>query len=233
MAYTQQYSILLSNHILNPDPCEQFVMDIIAFVRCWQPMHDILLCLDANDNTTESNDKGIERIIDETNLIDLHQYHHPQLLQPTTYSRGCLMIDYCLGTNGFVVVLTRTWMLPFSLPMTLSSDHRMMGLEFNHDILFGLKVSPTSHSYQCRIYSTAFLTVRKFNDKVACECAHLHLYEQAAALYSKYIFTPQDHAVLEEIDQKLTKILTWTDHKLAQYCTLLWSQALHQAFLSH
>jgi len=108
-----------------------------------------------------------------------------------------------------------------------------MVLEFDHDILFGLKVSPAAHAYQRGIYSTAFLMVRKFNDEVTRECAHLHLYEQAAALYSKYIFTPQDHAVLEEIDQKLTKILTWTDHKLAQYCTLLWSQALHQAFLSH
>jgi len=117
-AYTQQYNILLSNHILNLDPREQFVTDIIAFVHRWQPTHDILLCLDANDNTTESNDKGIERIIDETNLIGLHRYRHPQLSQPATYSRGRHTIDYCLGTNGFAVALTRAWMLPFGLPST-------------------------------------------------------------------------------------------------------------------
>jgi len=142
MAYTQQYNILLSNHILNPDPRKQFVMDIIAFVCRWQPTHNILLCLDANNNTTESKDKGIERIIDEANLINLHWYHHPQLPQPATYSQGHITIDYCLGTNGFAAVLTRAWMLPFGLPTALSGDHRTMGLEFDHNILFGLNSIP-------------------------------------------------------------------------------------------
>jgi len=67
-AYTQQYHILLRQHHLQPDPREQFVMDIIAFVHHWQQTHDILLCLDANDYV-ESRDHGIERIIDETALI--------------------------------------------------------------------------------------------------------------------------------------------------------------------
>jgi len=71
-AYTQQYNILLSRNELNPDPCKCFVQDIITFVHQWQHTHDILLCLDANDNTEESRDKGIKRIIDKTKLIDLH-----------------------------------------------------------------------------------------------------------------------------------------------------------------
>jgi len=73
-AYMQQHNILLDQHQLKPDPREQFVTDIIKFIHRWQNTHDILLCLDANDNTIESRDHGIERIIDETALIDLHQY---------------------------------------------------------------------------------------------------------------------------------------------------------------
>jgi len=56
----QQYNILLTQNNLTLDPQEQFVMDIIAFVHCWQDTHDILQCLDANNNTTESQDHGIE-----------------------------------------------------------------------------------------------------------------------------------------------------------------------------
>jgi len=105
-AYTQQYNILLTQNDLHPDPRERFVVDIIAFVRRWQTTHGILLCLDANDNIVESRDKGIERIIDETALIDLHQYRHPNLTLPATYNRGRLTIDYCLGTPQFAQALT-------------------------------------------------------------------------------------------------------------------------------
>jgi len=70
--YTQQYNILLSQNELHPEPREQSIMDIIDFVCHWQDMHDILLCLDANDNTTKSRDKGIKHFIDTTALIDLH-----------------------------------------------------------------------------------------------------------------------------------------------------------------
>jgi len=31
-------------------------------------------------------------------------------------------------------------MLPFGLPTMLSGDHRTLGLEFDHDVLFGRKV---------------------------------------------------------------------------------------------
>jgi len=232
-AYTQQYNILLSQNNLNPDPWECFVQDIIAFVHRWQDTHDILLCMDANDSTTESRDKGIERIIDETALIDLHRYRQPHLNPQATHNRGRLTIDYCLGTMGFARALKAAWMLPFGLPATLSGDHRTLGLEFDHDILFGIKNTSPQTPLQRGIYSTDYMTVRKFNDKVAKECAKHDLYKKAQALNSQYRFSPQDHEQLEEIDQTLTKILIKTDQKLAKYRTAPWSPALHQAFLEH
>jgi len=89
------------------------------------------------------------------------------------------------------------------------------------------------HAFQQGIYSTVYTMVRKFNDVVAKACAHLNLYEKAQTLASKYRFSPQDHEVLQDLDQQLTKILTRTDHKLAKYRTSPWSPALHQAFLTH
>jgi len=139
-AYTQQYNVLIEQNELNPNPRKQFVTDIINFVKQWQTTHDILLCLDANDNTTESKDKGIERILDETALIDLHNNCHPGLQPPVTHNRSRLTIDYCLGTRGFAQAMTAAWMLPFGLPTMLSGDHRTLGVEFDHDVLFGQKI---------------------------------------------------------------------------------------------
>ncbi len=207
-AYTQQYQILLGQNQLKPDPREQFVTDMIEFVHRWQHTHDILLCLDANDNTIESRDHGIERIIDETELIDLHQHRHPNTPSLATYNRGRLTIDYCLGTKGFAQALTAAWMLPFGLPPTLPGDHRTLGLEFDHDVLFGQKIPQSAHSPQRGIFSTAYPTVRKFNDMVATACAQMKLYDKATCLASKYIFCATDYAELEDIDQQLTTILT-------------------------
>jgi len=140
-AYMQQYNILLLNNDLSPDPREQFVTDMIAFLHQWQDTHDILLCLDANNNTTDSRDKGIKHIIDETAIIYLQWYCHPHLIPPATYAHGSCTIDYCLGTPGFANALKATWMLPFGLPPTLSGNHCTLRLEFDHDICFGQKVS--------------------------------------------------------------------------------------------
>jgi len=167
--YTQQYHILLSQNNLNPDPRKSFVL------HCWQDTHDILLCLDANDSTSGSHDKGIERIIDETALINLHRYRHPQLHPPATHNRGWLTIDYCLGTPGFVRALMVVWMLPFGLPVMLSGDHQTLGLEFDHDILFGIKNPPLMTSFQWGIYSMAYMTLCKLCKTQSQTTKHRHL----------------------------------------------------------
>jgi len=86
-----------------------------------------------------------------------------------------------------------------------------MGVEFDHNILFGQKVPAPPPSFKRGIYSTAYPTVRKFNDIVAEECAQLKLYDQAQDLTDKYLFSDKDHDRLENIDQQLTKILTRAD----------------------
>jgi len=102
-------------------------------------------------------------------------------------------------------------MLPFGLPITLSGDHRTMGIEFDHDILFGQKVPSPPPLFKRGIYSTAYPTVCKFNDIVAEECAQLKLYDQVQKLADKYLFSDKDHEQLEDIDRQLTKVLTRAD----------------------
>jgi len=232
-AYTQQYHILLQHGHNNPNPRELFIHDIIEFVRRWQPTHDILLCLDANDTAIHSKDHGIDRILEATNLIDLHRFKFPTLPTPATHQRGSKTIDYCLGSRGFANALKGAWMLPFGMPCTLTGDHRTIGLEFDHDILFGQKIPNNEHTSKRGVYSNAYPTVRKFNDDVAAECARQRLFQAAQTLSNKDTFSQPKHNELERIDAALTAILIKTDQKYAKHRTSPWSPELHQAFLGH
>ncbi len=231
--YTQQYQILLEQGDLNPNPRAAFVTDIIAFIQQWQSTHDILLCMDTNDSTIRSKDRGLETILAATKLIDLHQYRFPSRPTPATHNRGTKTIDYCLGSPGFAEALTGAWMLPFGLPPTLTGDHRTLGLEFDHDVLFGLKIPYNDAIISHGVYSNAYPTVRKFNDDVAAACEKQGLFQAARILSHKYTFTPSNHAEMERIDQALTAILVTTDRKFAKHKNTPWSPELHQAFLTH
>jgi len=181
--YTQQYHILLNQGNLDPNLRETFMQDIIAFICRWQPTHNILLCMDANDTTLWSNDHGLDNILEATNLIDLHQYQFPSCPSLATHHCSSKTIDYyCLGYHGFVEALTGAWMLPFSLPPTLTSDHRTLGLKFDHNILFGQKIPHNKLTIKCGIYSNAYPTICKFNDDVATECNWQGLFNAAQTL---------------------------------------------------
>ena len=137
------------------------------------------MCLDANNTILNSNDHGLDRILEATNLINLHSYRFPNVPTPATHNRGSKTIDYCLGTQGFAQELTCAWILPFGLPLTLTGDHRTLGLEFDHDILFGHKIPRQDIGYQHSVYSNAYPTVRQFNDTVASACEKQHLFQGA------------------------------------------------------
>jgi len=139
-------------------------------------MHDILLCIDANDTTIHSKDHGLNCILEATHLTDLHQYKCLTIPSPATHQCGRYKIDYCLGTHGFAEALRGAWMLPFGVPTTLTGDHRLLGLEFDHDILFGRKVPCTCTTAMRGVYSNAYPTVHKFNDDVANKCDHQGLF---------------------------------------------------------
>jgi len=88
MVWNQKYQILLQQGHLNPKPQEQFIMDIMEFIRKWQATHKVLLCLDTNDTTIQSNNHGLDHILEATNLINMHQYCFPHLLTPATHNCG-------------------------------------------------------------------------------------------------------------------------------------------------
>jgi len=208
------------------------MLSILLFIQIWQAMHNILICLDANDNPTTRTDHRMEWILAEMAFVDFHWFQFPDRATLASHNYGSKTINFCLGTQGFAQALTRAWMLPFGQPATLAGNHCELGLEFDHDMLFGNKLPNSSIIHQQKVYSNAYPMLQKFNDTVTQECTWQGLF-QAEHLSLKYTFTQEDHDALEHIDHDLIAILVKADHQYTKYRSYPWSPKLHQAFLHH
>jgi len=233
--FSQQYRILQRLGHPDPDPRQDFITAVTNQVKEWLSQSaEVLVCMDANEDTSHTEpDKDIGLLLSTTGLIDLHRFRFPGLPTPATHNRGSRTIDVCLGTKLFAQALTGAWYMPFGIPITLKGDHRTLGLEFDHHILFGNKIPPIPSLQQRGVYSNAYPTVCSFNDRVAEACHQSDLYRRVNDLLNVASFTPFHHQALEQIDQELTKILVSTDKTYRKSRDLPWSPKLHQAFLQH
>jgi len=129
--------------------------------------------------------------------------------------------------------MTSAWYLPFGFPATLLGDHQALGVTFDIDILFGNKLpdipTPPIHG----VHSNNMPKVQKFNDMVTDVCQDANMFETINCLYCRYIFSPEDHQTLKQLDCTLTKILIDADKKCQLPNRYPWSPELHKAFLTH
>jgi len=234
-AYTQQHTQLIQHGYNNPDPQEIFVDDIIKQIHQWQQQHyEILICMDANENTTRlSPTQGIGRILQETGLIDLHKSCQPRRPTPPTYNRGTTTIDICLGSTIFAQALTAAWYLPFGIPVTLPGDHRLLGMAFDMDILFGHKLPDPTTPQQRGVHSNTETTVKRFSKMVVDRFLQYDLFDQIYALAAKMEFETDDYTSLESIDEHITEVIVKADKQCWRLNQAPWSIELHQAYLIH
>jgi len=135
--YNQQYWILHQQGTHSPDPRTTFLDDLIKQIQQWQAdQKAVLVCIDTNENPQQTNNTGITRIFQETDLYDLHVKHYPQQKHPPTYNQGLTPIDLCAGSPEFAEALIAAWYLPFGLLHGLKGDHQTLGLDFAVDKLF-------------------------------------------------------------------------------------------------
>jgi len=190
--------------------------------------------MDANDDVTRLNPKkGIGRLIAETDLVDLHHHCHPHHPRPPTYNRGQLTLDFCLGSPEFVLAITKTAILPFGMPVHLPGDHQALIMDFNSQILFGNTLPGMRIATRRGVYSNAIPTVTKFSKIVSEGCDFHQIQERLLTIENKQVFTPEDHAFLDQIDCDLTKILVTADAKCSRFRGFPWTPDLHYAFLEH
>jgi len=79
----------------------------------------------------------ISRIFAETDLFDLHHHHYPAQCKPAIHPCGSAPINLVAGTQLLAAALTHPWILLFGMLPLIKGDHRLLGLDFNQDILFG------------------------------------------------------------------------------------------------
>jgi len=234
-AYTQQHTQLIQASHENPDPHKWFIMDLIKQIQQWQQQHyKILLCMDANENMARlTPTNGIGHLIHETGLVNLHKHRQPRRPTLPTYNRGTNTIDACLRSTIFVQALTAAWYLPFGSPVTLPGDHRLLGLAFDMDILFGHKLPDPTTPQQRGVNSNTKTTVKRFSKMVVEGFLKYELFDKIYALAAQPSFMDEDHNELELIDEYITLVILKADKQCRRLNQAPWSADLHHAYLQH
>jgi len=124
-------------------------------------------------------------------------------------------------------------MHPFGNPAMIKGDHRLLGVDFDPEVLFSLADCTTYQQPICGTNSHHPQKVTKFCKQVIQMCNQSKLAECIAALQSLPKLTPTHQEELEAIDKWLTKILLQADHACTPPNTSPWSLELNQAYLRH
>jgi len=183
-----------------------------------------------NPNSTS----GIGQLLAETSLIDLHHHKYSHKLWPPTYNCGTNTIGImCIGSLEFMAALTAASILPFGIPIYLSSDHRALLLDFNSKILFDYKPPPKLFIYLCGVNSNAQPTVTKYSKLIGMGCNHADINACITAIKQLPNLNDHDQSILNDIDKTVTTILMEADCRCRRFNAYPWSPELHLAFLEY
>jgi len=138
-----------------------------------------------------------------------------------------------LGSPHVANALAYAWMLPFGEPSLIKGDHRLLGLDFHPDILFGSRPATPSPGLARGINSCHAQHVTKFCKDAVIQCNRHQLADHTASLMARATLTPTDLEELEAIDAELTKILKKADRQCKPLSTTPWSPTLQKAYLVH
>jgi len=229
----QQTRLLQVKGIHKPKPRKQFITDLITQIQHWRQAHkEVILCIDANESVDDPR-SDIARLFTETDLTDLHHYLHPALQKPATHQRGSQAIDLMAGSPLIVSALLHAWIHPFGDPVCIKGDHHLLGIDLDPEILFGNADLPSYHGQTRGTNSRHPQKVTKFCKRVVDRCNQQCLAERLAALQHLPHLDPHHLEELEDIDDRLTKILLQADRDCTPPNSSPWSPELNQAYLRH
>jgi hypothetical protein len=232
----QQETMLLARGIEQPNPRKQFVDD---FIHQFQPVCDdidnyFLLSLDAN--STVGNDKdGVDRLIEECNLVDVYTTIHQDYTQFPTQQRGSKKIDYMLSSRNLIPYITKCGYVCFN--EAFDSDHRALFCDISHNILSD---NFTPNSSRKRIIGS-----NSTNREGHRYIKHLHrnlvknqIFEEVLKLEAAAASITNDTdketltGILNNIDETITKLmLSAEDNSVSIKDLALWSPILAQSNL--
>jgi len=201
----QQIRLLQAQGVVNPKLRTLFISEIICKIKTWRQAHyDILLCMDANENTDNPKAK-ISRLFQETDFLDLHHHRYPGHCKPATQQQGCHPIDIMVGSLCVTEALIHAWIRLFGHPATIKGDHHLLGIDLELEVLFGNATTPPMTHIPRGVNSRYPQKVTKFCKWVVTQCNCYKLAECIQQLQT--LPTLDDHHLhkLEDIDRRLTK----------------------------
>jgi len=233
MVTAQQIRLLQAQGVATPKPRKIFLDDIIKQIQIWRRENkEIIICMDANDPVDDPK-ADISRLFMETDLIDLHHHHYPGTTKPATQQRGSRAIDLIIGSPCVAAAMVHAWICPFGEPAMIKGDHRLLGIDFDPEVLFGNAIAPPITMVRRGVHSRHEQKVTTFCDQVVKKCNKAHLAERILVLQKLPTLAPHHLEELEKIDEQLTKILTQMDKQCTPPNPDPWSPELDQAYLRH
>jgi hypothetical protein len=133
-SFSQQKVLLIERGLEEVSPRTQFTIDIINLIkelRC-NPEDYIILALDAN-NPNRNETEGIDKIMDECDLLDAYECIHHDHSEFPTQQNGSKRIDYMLCSQNLLQYIERIGYVRFN--EALDSDHRAIFWDVSDDIL--------------------------------------------------------------------------------------------------
>ena len=204
--YDQQYALLLSQGVAKPNVRKRFITDMCIFVNGLQnDGFDILLSLDANETLGQEKTYGIEHLMAECSLIDLHGLG--PAAPPATYKYGKdRKIDFMLGSCNLRDSVRRAGFLAYD--DGVFSKHRGMFLDLDFQMLLGpvAKIVPPTGR---RLNSEDQPSVDRYMEAFRQYADDHHLWRRVKELSTIAFSLPvsQCKACFDAIDRDVTRAM--------------------------
>jgi hypothetical protein len=123
--------------------------------------NSVVLLWDANEAASqESNESGVQRVLEECSLVDAHSLMHPTLTPPATHCNGSQQIDYIFISPELIPSVRSSCILKFHSGYT--SDHRALVVDFHPEILFGKATTNIGKTPRRKLVSNNPRTMEKY-----------------------------------------------------------------------
>ncbi len=231
-AFRQQYTILRSQGVTHPNPRQQFLTDLGAFLKQHQDMGDrIILLGDFNTDLDNPNDaQQLQHMTSSLHLIDVAR-HHQALPPPATRHRGH-RIDTIFASTELAHPQLRCGVgLLHSL---VDSDHRPIFIDLPCNTLLGCSPPQLFQPPPRGIHSNNPRECSIYISRLHSQLAQHNVFSRVSKLQSwtlRHGLTSRLIDKWEALDRDITAACLYAERQTGSQDRAPWSPKLHQAHL--